>query len=113
MLPLIAIPTTAGTGSECQSFALISDEETHQKMACGDPKAAARVAILDPLLTVSQPPRVTACTGIDALAHARRDRGDEEAHAALGDVFARGIPALHGRARARAARSAATSKRAA
>ena len=70
MLPLIAIPTTAGTGSECQSFALISDETTHQKMACGDPKAAARVAILDPLLTVSQPPRVTACTGVDALAHA-------------------------------------------
>ncbi len=70
MLPLIAIPTTAGTGSECQSFALISDEETHQKMACGDAKAAAAIAILDPLLTVSQPPRVTACTGIDALAHA-------------------------------------------
>jgi alcohol dehydrogenase len=70
MLPLIAIPTTAGTGSECQSFALISDEATHQKMACGDPKAAAAVAILDPLLTVSQPERVTACTGIDALAHA-------------------------------------------
>ncbi len=70
MLPLIAIPTTAGTGSECQSFALISDEVTHQKMACGDAKAAAKVAILDPLLTVSQPPRVTACTGIDALAHA-------------------------------------------
>ncbi len=70
MLPLIAIPTTAGTGSECQSFALISDETTHQKMACGDPKAAARVAILDPALTVSQPPRVTACTGVDAIAHA-------------------------------------------
>jgi alcohol dehydrogenase len=70
MLPLIAIPTTAGTGSECQSFALISDEVTHHKMACGDPKAAPRVAILDPLLTVSQPSRVTACTGIDALAHA-------------------------------------------
>jgi alcohol dehydrogenase len=70
MLPLIAVPTTAGTGSECQSFALISDEVTHQKMACGDPKAAARVALLDPLLTVSQPERVTAGTGIDALAHA-------------------------------------------
>ena len=70
MLPLIAIPTTGGTGSECQSFALITDDQTHQKMACGDPKAAAKVAILDPVLTISQPPRVTACTGIDAIAHA-------------------------------------------
>jgi alcohol dehydrogenase len=70
MLPLIAIPTTGGTGSECQSYALITDERTHQKMACGDPKAAARIAILDPELTLSQPPRVTACTGIDAIAHA-------------------------------------------
>jgi alcohol dehydrogenase len=70
MLPLIAIPTTAGTGSECQSAALIADEQTHQKMACLDPKVAARIAILDPALTISQPPRVTACTGIDAIAHA-------------------------------------------
>jgi alcohol dehydrogenase len=69
MLPLIAIPTTAGTGSECQSFALIADEKTHEKMACGDPKAAAKIAILDPKLTLSQPRRVTACTGIDAIAH--------------------------------------------
>jgi alcohol dehydrogenase len=70
MLPMICVPTTAGTGSECQSFALISDEDTHQKMACGDPKAAAKIAILDPELTLSQPARVTACTGIDAIAHA-------------------------------------------
>lgn len=70
MLPLVAIPTTAGTGSECQSAALIADEETHQKMACLDVKAAAKIALLDPLLTVSQPFRVTVCTGIDALAHA-------------------------------------------
>jgi alcohol dehydrogenase len=70
MLPLIAVPTTAGTGSECQSFALIADEKTHQKMACGDPKAAPRVAILDPLLTLTQPKQVAACTGIDAIAHA-------------------------------------------
>jgi alcohol dehydrogenase len=70
MLPLLAIPTTGGTGSECQSFALIADEQTHQKMACGDPKAAARIALLDPALTCSQPARVTACSGIDALAHA-------------------------------------------
>ena len=70
MLPLIAVPTTAGTGSECQSFALIAEEKTHQKMACGDPKAAPRVAILDPLLTLTQPRGVAACTGIDAIAHA-------------------------------------------
>ena len=70
MLPFIAIPTTAGTGSEMQCAALIADEQTHQKMACLDPKCAARVAILDPALTLSQPPRVTACTGIDAIAHA-------------------------------------------
>lgn len=70
MLPMIAVPTTAGTGSEAQSFALISDAQTHVKMACGDKKAACRVAILDPRLTLTQPPRVTALTGIDALAHA-------------------------------------------
>jgi alcohol dehydrogenase len=70
MLPFIAIPTTAGTGSECQSAALISDATTHQKMACLDPKAAAYAALLDPELTVSQPAGVTACTGIDAVAHA-------------------------------------------
>jgi alcohol dehydrogenase len=70
MLPFIAIPTTAGTGSELQSAALIADEVTHQKMACLDPKCAAAIAILDPELTLSQPPRVTACTGIDAIAHA-------------------------------------------
>jgi len=70
MLPLIAIPTTSGTGSECQSAALIADEVTHQKMACLDPKAAARIALLDPELTLSQPQRVSAVTGVDALAHA-------------------------------------------
>jgi alcohol dehydrogenase len=70
MLPMIAIPTTAGTGSECQSFALITDPATHQKMACGDPKAAARVALLDPTLTLTQPRHVAACTGIDTVAHA-------------------------------------------
>ena len=70
MLPFIAIPTTAGTGSELQSAALIADEQTHQKMACLDPKCAARIAILDPVLTLSQPAGVTAGTGIDAIAHA-------------------------------------------
>lgn len=70
LLPMIAVPTTAGTGSETQSFALISDAETHMKMACGDKRAAFRVALLDPALTVTQPARVTALTGFDAMAHA-------------------------------------------
>ncbi len=70
MLPMIAVPTTAGTGSETQSFALISDATTHVKMACGDKRAACRVAVLDPTLTVTQPAKVTALTGIDAIAHA-------------------------------------------
>jgi alcohol dehydrogenase len=70
MLPMIAIPTTSGTGSECQSAALIADEITHQKMACLDPKAAARIAVLDPDLTLSQPVRVSSVTGVDAIAHA-------------------------------------------
>jgi alcohol dehydrogenase len=70
MLPMIAIPTTAGTGSEGQSYALISDAESHAKMACGDPKAAFRVALLDPVLIVSQPRSITATSGFDAIAHA-------------------------------------------
>lgn len=70
LLPLIAVPTTSGTGSETQSFALISDSQTHVKMACGDRRASAAVALLDPQLTVTQPYQVTALTGIDALSHA-------------------------------------------
>lgn len=70
MLPMIAVPTTAGTGSEMQSFALISDAKTHVKMACGDKKASCRIAVLDPELTLTQPETVTALTGIDAISHA-------------------------------------------
>ena len=70
MLPSLGVPTTAGTGSEAQSYALISDNDTHAKMACGDPKAAFRVAILDPALTVTQPRMVTAIAGFDAISHA-------------------------------------------
>jgi alcohol dehydrogenase len=70
LLPMIAIPTTAGTGSEAQSYAVISDAATHMKMACGDPSAAVRIAILDPGLTRTVPPHVTAAAGFDAIAHA-------------------------------------------
>ena len=68
MLPMIGVPTTAGTGSEAQSYALIADAETHMKMACGDPTAAFRVALLDPELTLS------AAAERDGDRRLRRDR---------------------------------------
>jgi alcohol dehydrogenase len=70
MIPMIAVPTTAGTGSEAQSYAIVADAETKVKMACGDPKAAFRTALLDPQLTLTQPKTVTAVTGYDAMSHA-------------------------------------------
>jgi alcohol dehydrogenase class IV len=70
LLPMIGIPTTAGTGSEAQSYAVISDAATHMKMACGDPSAAMRLALLDPELTLTAPQHVTAMAGFDAIAHA-------------------------------------------
>ena len=70
MLPSIAVPTTAGTGSETQSFALVSDPATGLKMACGAAGAAFRIAILDVNLTLTQPLSLVALTGIDALSHA-------------------------------------------
>ena len=70
MLPAIGIPTTIGTGSEAQSFALISQPETHIKMACGDKKARFGTVILDPTLTRTLPRSIAAITAIDAVAHA-------------------------------------------
>lgn len=70
LLPMIGVPTTAGTGSDAQSYALISDAETHAKMACGDQQAAFKVAILDPRLSVTMPANLTATTGYDAISHA-------------------------------------------
>jgi alcohol dehydrogenase class IV len=100
LLPMIGIPTTAGTGSEAQSYAVISDAATHMKMACGDPSAAMRVAILDPELTLTAPQHVTAMAGFDAIAHAvetavtmrRTPLSDTFSHRAwrlLGDAFER------------------------
>jgi alcohol dehydrogenase len=88
MLPSIGIPTTAGTGSEAQSYALISDPDTHVKMACGDPRVAFRVAILDPSLTITQPRSVTATAGYDALSHAVESFVTSR-RTAISDVFAK------------------------
>jgi alcohol dehydrogenase len=88
MLPSIGVPTTAGTGSEAQSYAIISDPDTHAKMACGDPKAAFRVVVLDPSLTVSQPRSVTAIAGYDAISHAVESYVTTRRNA-ISDLFAR------------------------
>lgn len=69
-LPLFAIPTTAGTGSEVTVAAVISDPVSHKKDLIGDPRVIPRAAALDPALMLGLPPAVTAATGMDALTHA-------------------------------------------
>ncbi|WP_411681847.1 iron-containing alcohol dehydrogenase [Clostridium thailandense] len=69
-LPIIAIPTTAGTGSEISKFTIITDTERKIKMLIGGEAIIPKVAILDPSLTIMMPKNVTAATGMDALTHA-------------------------------------------
>jgi alcohol dehydrogenase len=88
MLPMIGVPTTAGTGSDAQSTAIISDAVTHVKMDCADPKAAFRIALLDPVVTVSQPRTLTAIAGYDALSHAVESYVTSS-HSDISDLFAR------------------------
>jgi alcohol dehydrogenase class IV len=68
--PLIAVPTTAGTGTETNGFAVIDDHAARRKRYVGHPSALPRFAVLDPALTMTAPSRVTAACGIDVLAHA-------------------------------------------
>jgi alcohol dehydrogenase class IV len=68
-LPLIAVPTTAGTGAETNGFGVIEDTHARRKVYIGHPSAQPRIAVLDPELTVGLPAKVTAATGIDALVH--------------------------------------------
>ena len=69
-IPLIAVPTTAGTGSEVTFVSVLTNEERGLKAPLGNPLLYAEAAIIDPMLTVSVPPRVTASTGLDVLSHA-------------------------------------------
>jgi len=69
-VPLIALPTTSGTGSEVTVFAVLSDWENKVKITVTSPHLAPDLAIVDPLLTIGAPPGVTAASGVDALAHA-------------------------------------------
>ena len=69
LLPLVALPTTAGTGSEVSPFLLISDSKSHAKIVIRDPKAIPTVAVLDPNLTCSLPLKATLYAGMDAMVH--------------------------------------------
>jgi alcohol dehydrogenase len=88
LVPMLAVPTTAGTGSDAQSYAVISNADTHEKMACGDPQAAFRAAVLDPEVTVTLPRGVTAVSGFDAISHAVESYVTTR-HSAISDLFAR------------------------
>jgi alcohol dehydrogenase class IV len=68
--PLIAIPTTAGTGSEVTQFTIITDTAKDIKMLIASPMVMPRVALVDPLMTLKMPQSITAATGLDALTHA-------------------------------------------
>ena len=69
-LPIVAVPTTAGTGSEATRFTIITDESNNEKMLCVGLAFLPTIAIVDYELTLAKPPRLTADTGIDALTHA-------------------------------------------
>lgn len=69
VLPLIAIPTTAGSGSEATCWAVITESRSHNKLAIGDRHLAPAVALVDPALTLSMPAKLTAATGMDVLTH--------------------------------------------
>ncbi len=69
-VPMVALPTTAGTGSEVTIWSVISEKEEKAKYGVGSPYMTATVAMCDPELTLTLPPHLTASTGIDALAHA-------------------------------------------
>jgi alcohol dehydrogenase len=68
-VPIIAVPTTAGTGAETNTYGVITDEAAGRKGYVGHPSVLPRAAILDPQLTVGMPPAVTAATGVDAMTH--------------------------------------------
>ena len=69
-LPIIAVPTTSGTGAECNDFGVVTDADSHRKCYVGGPSCLAHSVILDPALTVTLPPAATAASGVDCLTHA-------------------------------------------
>jgi alcohol dehydrogenase len=88
-LPLVLAPTTAGTGSEATRYTVITDAATDVKMLITDWKLLPDVAVVDPLLVVGSPPKVTASAGVDALTHAIEAYVSQR-HQPTADIFALG-----------------------
>ncbi len=84
---LVAIPTTAGTGSEATKNTIIADTENNVKMLLGGPSIIPALAVVDPTFTMTAPPKVTAATGVDALTHAIESYTSRKAQP-LSDIFA-------------------------
>lgn len=85
---LVAIPTTAGTGSEATKNTIIADTETNVKMLLGGPSIIPALAVIDPVFTMTVPPKITAATGIDALTHSIEAYTSRKAQP-MSDIFAR------------------------
>ena len=88
LLPMIAVPTTSGTGSEVTKVAVIYNEEKNIKMAFASDRLYPRVAVLDSRMTMTVPPKLTAATGMDALTHAMEAYTCMQKNP-IDDVFAR------------------------
>jgi alcohol dehydrogenase len=86
-LPIVAIPTTAGTGTEVDLWGVITNEETHEKIGWGSPLVFPTLAIVDPDLMMSVPPRLTAYQGFDAFFHAAEGY-ISKAHTPISDLYA-------------------------
>ncbi len=93
--PLIAINTTAGTASEMTKFSVITDEKNHHKMVIVDRRLTPRVAINDPLLMLSLPPKLTIETGVDALIHAIEAYLSKEANYLTDACALKAISVIH------------------
>lgn len=87
-LPIVAVPTTAGTGAETNGFGVVTDTEAVRKVYLGDESTVPVAAVLDPELTLGVPPPVTAATGMDALTHALESLASRRANdVAAGDAL--------------------------
>jgi alcohol dehydrogenase len=90
-LPIIAVPTTAGTGSEVTMWSVLTDAQTGKKVSIGSVRIMPRVALLDPELTYGLPPAITASTGMDALSHAVESYGSVWNHSIAEPLALRAI----------------------